>query len=623
MLKSRVYARFYIFKRVNNHERAMGIDGLGQLNRADLQRIMAQRNSGARVQTSQQNINMTRNGSIFNMPRPDQTPGTVNSQRTQHFSNVSNNNKSVENKGQTEQNISVAEGKAAAASAESSAMDAKSGTATTEANTKQINSLASDTKKLSKTTKNEEKDMQKTLKNKQREVEKNNKEIQKMAENIEAESTSMDAIMSEMETLTAEQEAKKYSAYSLDISGEGSSSDEISQQLASLGSQMNSKGANITKYTGKINKLQTKNNKTIKTMNRVSKNYQKTVINTQAKIEANQTTTDKVMNVANKVGEISQYTSLTGQGVQLIGKGMRVLGQALMGTGYGALVGQALITASVPVESTGKTVETVGNYGSTAASITKSACSAANGDIAGAFTNAASAIMTGTAAAQGTKEMMSGFESIKDQATQAMQQGVAKGAANAEVKSMTEGMTKKEIKAEFGMSKGQMKDIAYNNSLQSVQETTAGMDYKQIGNAVKNNTTQGQSIMNSAQNSASSGITTSQTNIANAKAAVADQGKKAVKQAGKQAAKIEVANSAQGLGSGVAMDPTKAAKKAKDGQIMAYAQKAASSLQMAGSMIAQFQQSQALYEPSGYAYQDWDRLNRIHSNRKIMGRYAA
>ena len=91
MLKSRVYARFYIFKRVNNHERAMGIDGLGQLNRADLQKIMAQRNSGARIQTSQQNINMTRNGSIFNMQRSNQTNHTISGQRANPFQTVNKN----------------------------------------------------------------------------------------------------------------------------------------------------------------------------------------------------------------------------------------------------------------------------------------------------------------------------------------------------------------------------------------------------------------------------------------------------------------------------------------------------------------------------------------------------
>ena len=59
---------------------------------------------------------------------------------------------------------------------------------------------------------------------------------------------------------------------------------------------------------------------------------------------------------------------------------------------------------------------------------------------------------------------------------------------------------------------------------------------------------------------------------------------------------------------------------------MAYAQKAASSLQMAGSMLAQFQQSQALNDTSSSGprpYQNWDRLNRIRTNKKIMGRYAA
>ena len=136
----------------------MGINGLGQLNQAELQKILAQRSGGARVQQSQQNINMTRNGSIFNMPRPD---STVTAQRSSHLPSASSN--SVNNQ-QESQEFSVNDGKAAASSAESSAADAKSGTAQTEANTKEVNSIASDSKKLAKTTNNDVKAMQKTLK---------------------------------------------------------------------------------------------------------------------------------------------------------------------------------------------------------------------------------------------------------------------------------------------------------------------------------------------------------------------------------------------------------------------------------------------------------------------------
>ena len=90
----------------------MGINGLGQLNKTDLQKILASRNGSARVQTASQNINMTRNGSIFNMQRPDQANNTVTAQRTNHFS--TGNNKSVENKEDNSYETSVAGGKAAA-----------------------------------------------------------------------------------------------------------------------------------------------------------------------------------------------------------------------------------------------------------------------------------------------------------------------------------------------------------------------------------------------------------------------------------------------------------------------------------------------------------------------------
>ena len=92
----------------------------------------------------------------------------------------------------------------------------------------------------------------------------------------------------------------------------------------------------------------------------------------------------------------------------------------------------------------------VGDYGQTAANITKTAAYAAEGNLAGAMTSAASAVQTGAAAVKSTTELNKSFEQINNEAKEATNKLTANAAAKQAVKGMDEkqlgGMTKKEMK---------------------------------------------------------------------------------------------------------------------------------------------------------------------------------
>ncbi len=441
----------------------MGIHGFGQVNNLELQRLLAAKGitGGQRPATAgQQNVDMTRDGSIFNVA----TPNSVNRRgfNEQNADNAIRPQPKTSQQTTQSQDISVAGGFAAAKGAKGQAAAAKEGTAQTERNTKTVQTLTKQSKQLSKTTKKDEKEMEKTLKENQRLVEQNNVRLQQITQNIWDESVAIDALNNEIESLISQQESQNYStappgddfaagtfSTSSSVSGGGVG---VSDKIATISSQIGARSARITKYSGTINRIQCRNNTAIRTMNRTSRLYQRTVVRNQKTMEAAQTKTDKVMEVAEKINEISMYTTMAGQGVQLLGQGMRALGQALLPNLATAALGAALISGSVPVEATGVTVETIGNYGSMAASVTKSACCIANGDYQGAFQNLAMAASTATAAAQGTQQMANGFNNIKEQATQAMQQGLEKQAAkqlaNNNMESMkAQGYSKKEIKA--------------------------------------------------------------------------------------------------------------------------------------------------------------------------------
>ena len=464
----------------------MGIDGLGQSNIIRLRQLMAQGNNpAAKVRVPQKDVRLTRDGSIFDAPKTrTTTTTTTQSQNTQSQSQT---------QGQGE--ITVSEGLAAASSAKKLVTQAKSGRVETEKGAKQVKEIGNSSQKLASAIARDEKKMQKAMKKDQRVIDLNNGKMRTLSGQIQTEVAAQAKLTEELKAL---QNESQYSVYSLSLDpGGGNTGPDNSDKIQAIQAKLASSGARISRYSGSLAKLRTANSRTIRTMNRTSRKYQQQVAKNKQQINSNQSTSDKIMNVANKVGEISMYTSMAGQGVQIIAKLMRYIGESLVAAGaatFGAsaAVGQALITASVPVEETGVVVETVGNYGSTAASATKAAVSIANGDIQGALTNVLAATMTAAAAVKGTTQISSGFASIKQEAQaalnsgkEALQNNIAKNAAKQEVADKTKGMSRKAIKEEFGMSKKELTKQAQASALDNVKASSADMNVKDLASAAR------------------------------------------------------------------------------------------------------------------------------------------
>ena len=376
----------------------MGISGLGQLN---MQKTLALKNKESvnirHVETSETKA-FGKNGSIFDLkPETSQTKSANSTQNSQ-------------------QEYSASEGNAAVTQGKTLSQSAKTGTEQVKKGENTAQNLGSQSKKLSKQVKSDESKMKKELKLQEKQYLENTKSMRDLARKTENEEL-------EIRTLQAQIE---------DISN--SSSPDAEQKLSGLNSQLNIRTTRVRAYGSRITKLHTSSNRTIRTMNRVSKNYNKSISQTQKTIQANQSKSNDILNVAGKVAEISQYTSLAGQGIQIIAKGMRALGEIMCACVYTAAAGAALITASAPVESAGVVVETVGNYGSAAASVTQSVCYAVEGDITSAVSSGMMAAMSTAAAVKNTKEIASGFQSIKAETAAAKASGEQATEAAKEVK---------------------------------------------------------------------------------------------------------------------------------------------------------------------------------------------
>ena len=431
----------------------MSIDGLGQSNILKLRQAAAQGNNfGVKKPVSEQQKFMSKDGSIFDAPKQDSAyarrnsiPDLQNQQNSQVQQKPLTQSTSQTQTAQSQQanksDVSASDGAAAIASAQGSFSQTKSGTKQTESNTKTINNIGTSSKQLASQISRDEKNMQKSMNISQNLVNKNNAKIASIADKIQAEAAEQEKLTEELNSLESE---SKYSVYSLSFAGSNgdgdgtaqAASNDNSDKIKSVQLKLSTSSAKIAGYSGSIARLQATNGRTIKMMNKTSRAYQKRIARNQNTIKENQKTSDKIMNVANTVGEVSQYTSLGGQGIQVVAKIMRYVGEAAIAGGafsfgISAAAGEALVAASIPVEETGVVIETAGNYGTAAASTTKAAVCAANGDIQGAFTNAAMAAMTATAAVKGTKEIAGGFEGIKDQAANAIKSG-QEAAAKAE-----------------------------------------------------------------------------------------------------------------------------------------------------------------------------------------------
>lgn len=366
---------------------------------------------------------LSKDGSIFNAPKAAVTQASSSAAKKEE-----------------PQASNAADGKAAAANAEKQTSEAKKLTSQTQDNTKTVQKFDKEAKNLEKKMKKDNKTFEKKLKQQEEQIKENNIKLEKLTRESEQTQTEIDNAQNELDSLLA---ANSFSMQN----GKGSqNSEKIKELQAFIGTKTNLVQANGRQ----IYSISRSSSRTMKQMDRLSRNYQKTSIRNKKNIQSNQNETNKVIKTAEKIDFIMQATKQVGQLSQYLGQGLQALGQAMSSNPYTAAVGAVLISVGTVTEKVGKVTEMVGDYGSCAANITKTAAYAADGNLMGAMTSAASAIQLGASAANSTKNLSKSFNAIDKQAQQASQKLTADTVSKQTVKNLSEeelgGMTKKEAR---------------------------------------------------------------------------------------------------------------------------------------------------------------------------------
>lgn len=476
----------------------MGISNVNNVNKIDLTKLKF----GSRTVTTDNRpeyLKMT--GSIFNAPgvkgATTSTLGTLNTNRSlselrstpaKAKSTGTGSSNDGSNNGGTEIK-SASEGKAAAANANSQASKVKSQTTEMKSSEKTVNKYSADAQKQEKKAETQDKKFQKTLKAQEKEVKEYNLKLQKtIKENLETQ-TEITNAQNELDRLLGQ------SSFSANNNNGTSTSNNNSARIQELQTFIGTKSKLVQNNGKTIYSLQRSSSRTLTKMKKTNATYVKTNKRNMKNVASTQTKAAKVAQTAQKFEQIAAMVSQLGQTVNLAGKGLEALGHAsFMGAGVGAV----LIATGQVMQKVGTVVELVGNYGQTAASVTKGAAMAADGNLAGAMQAFGSAVSTGTAAINSTKNLKGTFGQIDKSAKEATK----KLAANQVAKEKVKGMSKEEL---GGLSKKQMRKSISSQLQANDSITTSGnWSKKQLKDYMENMKANDGSLVETAANNAKS-----------------------------------------------------------------------------------------------------------------------
>lgn len=479
----------------------MGISNVNNVNKIDLTKLKF----GSRTVTTDNRpeyLKMT--GSIFNAPgvkgTTTSTLGTLNTNRSlselrstpaKAKSTGTGSSNDGSNNGGTEIK-SASEGKAAAANANSQASKVKSQTTEMKSSEKTVNKYSADAQKQEKKAETQDKKFQKTLKAQEKEVKEYNLKLQKtIKENLETQ-TEITNAQNELDSLLGQ------SSFSANNNNGTSTSNNNSARIQELQTFIGTKSKLVQNNGKTIYSLQRSSSRTLTKMKKTNATYVKTNKRNMKNVASTQTKAAKVAQTAQKFESIAAMVSQVGQLVNYAGKGLVLLGQSISSTGWGAGVGAALIATGQVMQKVGNVVELVGNYGQTAASVTKGAAMAADGNLAGAMQAFGSAAATGAAAVKSTKGLKQTFGDIDKSAKEATK----KAAANRVAKEQVKGMSKEEL---GGLSKKQMRKSISSQLQANDSITTSGnWSKKQLKGYMENMKANDGSLVETAANNAKS-----------------------------------------------------------------------------------------------------------------------
>lgn len=419
----------------------MGISNVNNLNKIDLTKL----NFGSKtVKTDNRPSYLKMTGSIFNAPGVSTNTNTLNDINTNKAlselkarpsATRKTSSKTTSNDKENTDISSASEGKAAAANANNQASKVKAQTSEMKSSEKKVQKYSADAKKQEKKAETEDKKFKQTLKAQEKTLKDNNLKLQKtVQENLETQNEITNA-QNELDSLLGQ---SSFSA------GGNNNSARIKELQTIIGTK-----SNLIQNNGKtIYSLQRSSSRTLTKMNTTNRNYVRTHKHNMKNVASTQTKAAKVAQTAQKFEQIAAMVSQLGQTVNLAGKGLEALGHAsFMGAGLGAV----LIATGQVMQKVGTVVELVGNYGQTAASVTKGAAMAADGNLAGAMQAFGSAVSTGTAAINSTKNLKGTFGQIDKSAKEATKKLTANTVAKEEAKKLAKegklgGLTEKQMR---------------------------------------------------------------------------------------------------------------------------------------------------------------------------------
>lgn len=481
----------------------MGISNVNNLNKIDLTKL----NFGSKtVKTDNRPSYLKMTGSIFNAPGVSSNTNTLNDINTNKALNElrakpstaqKTSSKTTSNDKENADISSASEGKAAAASAEGKAKQVKTQKKQMESSEKTVNKYSEEAKKQQKATAAQDKKFKQTLKAQENELKNNNLKLQKVVkQNLETQNEITNA-QNELDRLLGS------SSFSIGGGNGASASGNNSGRIQELQTIIGSK-SNLIQNNGKtIYSLQRSSSRTLAKMNTTNRNYVRTHKHNMKNVASTQTKAAKVAQTAQKFEQIAAMVSQLGQTVNLAGKGLVALGHASF---IGAGVGAVLIATGQVMQKVGTVVEMTGNYGQTAASITKGAAMAADGNLAGAMQAFGSAVSTGTAAIKSTKNLKGTFGQIDNEAKKATKKAAANQVAKEEVKRMKDEAKLKGEKVDFGgLSEKQFRKSVSSQLQANDSITTSGnWSKKQLKGYMENMKANDGSLVETAANKAKS-----------------------------------------------------------------------------------------------------------------------
>lgn len=481
----------------------MGISNVNNLNKIDLTKL----NFGSKtVKTDNRPSYLKMTGSIFNAPGVSSNTNTLNDINTNKAlselkarpsATRKTSSKTTSNDKENADISSASEGKAAAASAEGKAKQVKTQKKQMESSEKTVNKYSEEAKKQQKATAAQDKKFKQTLKAQENELKNNNLKLQKVVkQNLETQNEITNA-QNELDRLLGS------SSFSIGGGNGASASGNNSSRIQELQTIIGSK-SNLIQNNGKtIYSLQRSSSRTLAKMNTTNRNYVRTHKHNMKNVASTQTKAAKVAQTAQKFEQIAAMVSQLGQTVNLAGKGLVALGHASF---IGAGVGAVLIATGQVMQKVGTVVEMTGNYGQTAASITKGAAMAADGNLAGAMQAFGSAVSTGTAAIKSTKNLKGTFGQIDNEAKDATKKAAANQVAKEEVKRMKDEAKLKGEKVDFGgLSEKQFRKSVSSQLQANDSITTSGnWSKKQLKGYMENMKANDGSLVETAANNAKS-----------------------------------------------------------------------------------------------------------------------